>query len=278
MKNFWLLLLFTSLMYSCGGGSENDPVPNKPNNPEPEKPVITYSAEIILNDTIFLNQTTSFSLKTNNSFDKVEYYIDGQQIGTSISNNYSLAWEPKGILAGEHAIEALCYVSDKTHKFKSNNFLKIKIGDKYAGGIVIDVYDNYINGLVAAESDLFNQKDDDYRFRWGKNGTLIGANDKDGKVNTDLIIQKMSDEKYTFANFLKDGIEIDGYKDWYIPSKEEAEKVSKDIVPNLNLEKYYWTSTETDAERAVFRHYRGSLMGTNQTKNYLYHIRLIRKF
>jgi hypothetical protein len=275
MKKIYSLIALILLFASCGSGDEPTPATN--NQKVPEESIAAYSAQIILNDTIFLSQLSSFSLKTENTFDKVEYYIDGELIGTSINKDFSISWTPQNILAGEHDVEAVCYISGNTHKFKNKTFLKIKVGDKYAGGIVIDVLQSGTKGLVAAEYDLIDHNDD-YRFRWGITGLQVEADNKDGQINTELIIKALSNENSTFAIFLKDGIKINGFYDWYVPSKEESEKIKKEIVPNLHVDKYYWTSTETDSERAVFFHHRGSLMGTNQRKNYLYHIRLVRKF
>lgn len=272
MKKIFMFLAVLPF-FACGGDDNDPDIPK-----EPEIPAKEIKADIVVQDTIFNNKSIELNLKTENKFDKVEYYLDGELIGTSINDNYKINWTPKGLSGGKHNIQVVCQLESKTHKFDASCYLKLLIGEEYAGGIIIDLNIDGLGGLVAAKNDIKNPEDDDYRFRWTKTSIEIGAKSKDGKVNTEQIIDSFSTEDFTFAKFLKNGINIEGFDDWYVPSLEESEMINKDIVPNLHLDKYYWTSTETDSERAVFFHFKGTLMGTNQTKNYLYYIRLVRKF
>ena len=261
-----LLLMLLPLLFACGNEVSS-----------PENQIESVEAKIVIPDTIYLNKSIDILTETLVAFNKVEYYIDGELIGTSINENYRLSWRPQDVSAGANSVKIVAYTSNKTYEFASTTFLKLSVGDKYGGGTVINVFENGTSGLVAADYDIKDDYDDDYRFRWTLNMTSIGANSEDGKTNTDLIIKSFSEENSTFAKFLKDGVSIGGFKDWYVPSLEESKKIDKDIVPNLRLDQYYWTSTETDANMAVFYHFRGTMMGTNQAKNYLYYIRLVRK-
>jgi hypothetical protein len=65
-----------------------------------------------------------------------------------------------------------------------------------------------------------------------------------GNANTDLIVSIMGPGDYAAA--LCSTEKTKGYTDWYLPSKDELNKVylARDKISSLPLEGYFWTSSE----------------------------------
>jgi hypothetical protein len=90
---------------------------------------------------------------------------------------------------------------------KDDNSNKLKIGMEYEGGIIAHV--NGEHGLIAAPSDA------DGVYIWGAAFTVC------------------------------ENLVIDGYDDWYLPSKEELNLLytNKDAIGGF-IDDAYWSSTE----------------------------------
>lgn len=153
------------------------------------------------------------------------------------------------------------------------------IGEEYKGGIIVFVEQSGDKGIIVSKTDLSGGEMNG-EFEWGVKGSLIGANSTNGKENTDKIIAAYADSKYSIAAFLQKGVNISGYKDWYLPSKEEFNYIekNKELVPNLNLDEKYWTSSEKDENNAYFGHFSGTMMGTGSRKDWFRPVRLVRSF
>jgi hypothetical protein len=121
-----------------------------------------------------------------------------------------------------------------------------KIGEKGpAGGIVF--YDKSDNSdgwryLEAAPAQT------ETSMRWG-NVSVKGTGDGigEGKKNTELIVAALNDQGENGAAFFCDDLEVNGYNDWFLPSKGELNLMymrlkSKNIGGFKN--KIYWSSSE----------------------------------
>jgi hypothetical protein len=139
----------------------------------------------------------------------------------------------------------------------------LSIGDSYQGGKVAYIlgskdpgYDvNTQHGFIAATSD---QTVPEIGIKWdrgtytitGATGTAIGT----GLSNTNKIIASQGEPAITYAAGLARAYTGGGYTDWYLPSKDELEKLqsNKGIIGDF-YNFYYWSSSEVDESKAWFQ-------------------------
>jgi len=143
-------------------------------------------------------------------------------------------WDDSGIITEDIVHPSL---------FVDGANLELKIGDKYAGGIIFWL-DGNGGGLVAAPSDQA-------AAHWGcvginipfAAGTAIGK----GYVNTFHIYQDCTEEGIAAQICIE--LNLGEYSDWWLPNKDELNAMY------LNLHQqglggfandYYWSSTEDD--------------------------------
>jgi len=117
------------------------------------------------------------------------------------------------------------------------------IGVNYGGGIIFYI-ENDGTGLVAAPT---NQSEG---TAWGCFGTAITGADGTaigtGNQNTIDIVAGC-----TTADIAADicaNLNLNGYTDWYLPSKDELYELYVNIGSGVDF--FYWTSTEYDNDKA----------------------------
>lgn len=120
------------------------------------------------------------------------------------------------------------------------------IGQTVGGGIVFYLDGTGQHGLIAAESDQSTA------IMWSGDSVATGATQFAvgvGQQNTTLIVGVKGAGNY--AAWLCDQLVLNGYNDWYLPSKAELKLLyeQRNSVGGFTND-YYWSSTEFDSVKA----------------------------
>lgn len=161
-------------------------------------------------------------------------------------------------------------------------FIALAIGDSFQGGKLAYIltsedpgYDvNVPHGLIAHTSD--------FNARWGTenltvpgaDGTAIGT----GYQNTLDIIA--GDALGVAAGNCR-SLTTNGYSDWYMPSKDELNKlyINRVLIGGFNPSGWYFSSTESNSIYAWFQDFsNGNQAGTGAHKDWALSVRAIRSF
>ncbi len=155
----------------------------------------------------------------------------------------------------------------------SNEGPLIAIGESYGGGIIFYVDSTKKHGLIGAANQML-------RAKWGCMGKTIGGTSAaigSGQANT-LAIVNGCDDSTNVAARLCNNLVLNGYSDWFLPSKGELNLLfaNKTSFRGFKTD-YYWSSTETNADNAECQDfYDGHRL--YYEKNRTYYVRAIRAF
>ena len=180
----------------------------------------------------------------------VNFFIDGIQTKECSSTNN---WTKYGFFlsAGLHTLKWESITSgvniDAIRFSYNSDVFSGSVGDNYQGGIVFYVDETGKHGLIAAPSDQ-SAGSPWYNSTYivtGASGAAIGT----GQSNTTRIVRAQGAGGY--AAKLCDDLVLNGYSDWYLPSKEELNL----LYQNRNLiggfsNAYYWSSSENGSSTA----------------------------
>ncbi len=173
------------------------------------------------------------------------------------------------------------------------NITEYIVGMEAEGGIVFYVDETGERGLVAAAMDIFKEYADSigYTYEWGclseyvsgADGQAIGT----GYQNTmDIVNQGCDTENggITAAQAALDA-EINGYSDWYLPSKDELYEMKNTIGQegsDGNIGGFssssYWSSSEYNSSNAWSVYSNGGGTGSGRYKLNTFRVRPIRAF
>ena len=158
---------------------------------------------------------------------------------------------------------------------------ELEIGYTYQGGIIFYL-DGNGGGLIAAPTDQSTGTD------WGCDGTMISGADGTaigtGAQNT-IDIEAGCTTSGIAADICAN-LTLGGYSDWFLPSKDELNKMYLNIGQGNALglnniggfsPNYYWSSTEFDFVNAWLQNFNVGVQ-TKYSKNYNDYVRSVRAF
>ena len=122
------------------------------------------------------------------------------------------------------------------------------IGQSYGGGIIYYIDGTGQHGLIAATSDIGSAQ-------WGCLGTSVNYTGNaigTGKTNTTKIVNGCPEAGN--AARICDELVLNGYSDWFLPSKDELNQMylQKSVIGGFTSS-YYWTSSESITGYASFQ-------------------------
>jgi len=148
-----------------------------------------------------------------------------------------------------------------------------QVGDFHQGGVIFYIFESEDTGYVAGETHglIAAVADQSSGIRWfngsfdttGATGTAVGT----GSANTDAIITEQGDTETSYAAGLARAYTGGGYNDWFLPSKDELNKMytNKATINTTASENsgsdfsatYYWSSTEVGTRNAWLQYFNG---------------------
>ncbi|MBS1745206.1 MAG: DUF1566 domain-containing protein [Bacteroidetes bacterium] len=156
--------------------------------------------------------------------------------------------------------------------------VKHYIGEHFGGGVIFYLNQTGKHGLIAAtldieEASVWSRKDTLNNAK----GTALGA----GAGNSYRIVKTQGYPEYeedTYAALECMEFMLNGYQDWFLPSKDELNELYKqqNIVGNFKPFSY-WSSSELDVSTAWFQNF-GNGQQLLQVKTAAYALRPVRRF
>ncbi len=168
-----------------------------------------------------------------------------------------------------------------------------QVGDFYQGGVVFYILQSGDTGYIAGETHglIAAVQDQSFVIRWDNGsyvtteatGTAIGT----GSANTTAIISAQGPPVTSYAAGLAGAYTGGGYTDWFLPSKDELNKmylnrstINTTAAANSGSDftnDVYWSSTEYSSSNAWGQYIYLGTQGTTN-KNYPGRVRAVRAF
>jgi hypothetical protein len=194
--------------------------------------------------------------------------VDGNTVVTGVAS---------GAIALVAGVEkTIVVVATETGKTAKTYTIKVTrslaIGNSYGGGKVAYIDGTGLHGLIAALSDQGSST-------WGCYGTAISGADGTAIGTGHQNTHDMITAGCTNAAQLCHGVTINGYSDWYLPSKDELNKlwVNRAKIGGFSSVQY-WSSSEYNARNAWYQTFSNSYQSTYSSKSNSRRVRAVRAF
>ena len=161
----------------------------------------------------------------------------------------------------------------------TENEVTYSIGKSYGGGIIFYIDDTKLHGLICAPTDQSEG------VPWSNGSDIItyatGEGMGTGVTNTEIIIDAQGEGNYA-AKICAD-LELNGYDDWFLPSKSECFKMYLNLALMKDIGNFadtlYWSSTEASIGNAYSQYANdGYPPNGGYFKNESHRVRAIRAF
>ena len=194
--------------------------------------------------------------------------IDGNGNGIFISNLTMLEPGTKYYVRA-YAVNSVGIAYGNILTFES----LFSVGQMYGGGIIFYVDITGSHGLICATTDQSSG------VQWGCFGTLISGTSiviGSGQSNTTNIVNGCGTAG--FAALICSALELNGYSDWFLPSKDELNQM---YIQKNNLGGFtnysYWSSSEFSSNSAWYQNFSNGVQ-FDDYKSYSFYVRAIRAF
>jgi hypothetical protein len=166
------------------------------------------------------------------------------------------------------------------------------VGDFYQGGVVFYLFVEGDAGYIAGQSHgLIAAVEDQSSIRWSNGSTEVtGATGQavgTGSTNTDAIISVQGATETSYAAGLARAYTGGGYTDWFLPSKDELNKMylKKGDINTTAAENsgsdlstaWYWSSTEVTKDFAWIQYFNSDEQSPSN-KPVIDNVRAVRAF
>lgn len=154
------------------------------------------------------------------------------------------------------------------------------VGDFGGGGVVAYILQSGDPGYIAGETHglIAASADQSTGVSWGCIGTTIGGTSTSlgsGQMNTTAIVNGCMNP--SIAANLCNTLVLNDYSDWYLPSKDELEKLFlNQIAIGGFAAEFYWSSSEDSSVTAWGHHFGG--VPNAFGKSNPYRVRAVRSF